>query len=90
MPFADVDDRGRVVIPHDVREAAGIHPGSKVTIEVGPGGEVVLRPTLPMREALRRLKAAIAAIPRERRGPREDPLKAKEMWTSDLPARYRR
>lgn len=55
MPLADVDDRGRMVIPHDLREAAGIHPGSKVAIELGPGGEVVLRPALPMREALRRL-----------------------------------
>ncbi len=38
-----VDAKGRVLIPREVREAAGIKPGSRVKVSVGGRGVVVIR-----------------------------------------------
>lgn len=85
MAFVDVDDRGRVVLPKELRDELGIRPGAQVRIERGEGGMVV-RPVLPLREHLAKLKAAIAQLPK---GKPFDPLRAKDMWTEKLPKRYR-
>lgn len=81
-----VDERGRIVIPRDFREEFGFTPGHPVIVERAKGG-VLVRPALPMREALARLRGVITK--HARRGPRLDPLKAKEMWTEKLPPRRR-
>lgn len=57
MATASIDDRGRVVIPHDMRAELGLRAGQPVTVERAEGG-VVIRPAVPMREALRRLREA--------------------------------
>jgi AbrB family looped-hinge helix DNA binding protein len=89
VTIADVDDRGRVVIPKDLRQELGIRPGAQVRIERGEGG-IVIRPQLPMREHLAKLKAAFAALPKTPKGRRGvDPMKLKEMWTEKLPKQYR-
>lgn len=88
MTATEVDDKGRVVIPADIRRQLGLDAGAHVSVEVR-GDEVVLRRRLPMREALAKLKAAMAAIPKEARRRRPDTMAAKDMWTEKLPARYR-
>lgn len=81
MGTTSIDERGRVVIPRDVREELGFAPDRPVAWERVEGG-ILLRPALPMKEALRRLRGA---IPRTARGKRLDPLLLKEIWTKDLP-----
>lgn len=81
MGTTSIDERGRVLIPRDVRKEFGFAPDRPVVWERVEGG-ILLRPALPMKEALRRLRGAIG--PDTRRG-RMDPLRLKDMWTKDLP-----
>lgn len=74
-----VDERGRVLLPKDVREAHGLTPGSPVIVESGPDG-VLLRAALPKEEALRRLKGAINKRTKCKDAPLLDPLEAKRIW----------
>lgn len=61
-----ITSKGQVTIPQDVREKAGMHPGSEVEFTI-EDGEVILRraaakdgaPVLsPVREAIRRARGA--------------------------------
>lgn len=81
MGTTSIDERGRIVIPRDVREALGFSPERPVVWERVEGG-ILLRPALPMKEALRRLRGA---IPKRARGKRSDPLRLKELWIERLP-----
>jgi AbrB family looped-hinge helix DNA binding protein len=45
MAIAKVSKKGWVVIPHDIRERYGIHPGDKVHI-IDYGGRITLVPAL--------------------------------------------
>ena len=74
-----VDERGRVLIPRDMREEHGFSPGSPVIIESTADG-VVLQPALPREEALRRLNGAINAKTRKRDAVPLDPLDVKKVW----------
>jgi AbrB family looped-hinge helix DNA binding protein len=51
MAIAKVSKKGWVVIPHEIRERYGIHPGDKVHI-IDYGGRIALVPALkdPIRE----------------------------------------
>lgn len=51
-----VDDRGRVLIPRDLREAAGIEPGARVRIEMDQDGDLRVRMTLEPEAFLDRLR----------------------------------
>ena len=42
--------KGQVTVPKKVRELLGIKPGSKVTFELKPNGDVVLRPVTTSRK----------------------------------------
>jgi AbrB family looped-hinge helix DNA binding protein len=53
-----VDERGRILIPKELRDAHGLSPGSPVIIEPTEHG-IELRPALPKEEAMRRLRGVI-------------------------------
>lgn len=44
MAATTLTSKGQVTVPKTVRDFLGIGPGSKVTFELTPRGEVVLRP----------------------------------------------
>jgi len=44
MTATTLTSKGQVTVPKNVRDFLGIGPGSKVTFELTPAGEVVLRP----------------------------------------------
>lgn len=44
MTATTLTSKGQVTVPKNVREFLGIGPGSKVTFELTPRGDVLLRP----------------------------------------------
>jgi len=57
--------KGQVTLPKAVREAAGIHPGDRVTVRVRPeGGVIVEREAAPGEQAA--FRARLEAIARRR------------------------
>jgi AbrB family looped-hinge helix DNA binding protein len=61
---ARVNNQGRVVLPVECREAAGIAPGDEIMVEVVAAGELRLR---SKRAALKRAQALVAKyIPKDR------------------------
>jgi AbrB family looped-hinge helix DNA binding protein len=52
MKAMALTSEGQVTIPKEVRDLLGIGPGSKVTFELTPAGDVVIRP-LAVRPARR-------------------------------------
>ncbi len=73
-----VDERGRVTLPAEVRDALVARPGSEVAAEVREEGLLLYRKVAPdeflkkaeeLREKIRATKVA-----------KEDALKAKEIW----------
>jgi AbrB family looped-hinge helix DNA binding protein len=44
MKATALTSKGQVTVPKEVRDFLGIGPGSKVTFELTPAGEVVIRP----------------------------------------------
>lgn len=81
MADSSVDERGRVVIPSDLREEAGLQPGTAVRVEPVAGG-VLIRPARSKREVVRALRGI---IPKAHRGERIDPRRIKDIWTKNLP-----
>ena len=52
MKATTLTSKGQVTVPKEVREFLSIGPGSKVTFELTPAGDVVIRP-LVVRSARR-------------------------------------
>jgi AbrB family looped-hinge helix DNA binding protein len=52
MKATTLTSKGQVTVPKEVREFLSIGPGSKVTFELTPAGDVVIRP-LAVRPARR-------------------------------------
>jgi AbrB family looped-hinge helix DNA binding protein len=71
-----VDDRGRVTLPQELRDALGLHPGQEVHVELTEGGLLMRRATTP-EEFIERLEGCVDS---RRTGRRKDPLKVKDMW----------
>lgn len=71
-----VDERGRVLVPKDLRAQFGLEPGCPVIIEADADG-IKLRRAIPRKEALDRLAGV---IPKTAGRPPIDPLEAKRMW----------
>jgi AbrB family looped-hinge helix DNA binding protein len=62
-----IDHAGRLVIPRKIREAAGIVPGSELTIRVSDG-RVEIEPA-PLEVRLVRRGSLTVALPRKRLAP---------------------
>lgn len=71
-----VDERGRVLVPKDLREQFGLEPGCPVIVEADVDG-VKLRRAIPRDQALQRLAGA---IPRSAGPPPSSALEAKRIW----------
>lgn len=67
-----VGDKGRVVIPKEVRERLNIKKGQKIIVDVR-GNEVVIRPAVDWKTFSRELAGCI-------KGAKIDPMEAKKIW----------
>jgi AbrB family looped-hinge helix DNA binding protein len=74
MEKVAIDDRGRILVPKEVRERLGLRPGSDASYEVKDNRLVIIPPVTPerFREVLE------GCITGDQ--PRIDPLKLKEIW----------
>lgn len=71
-----VDERGRILVPKDLRAQFGLEPGCPVIVEADGDG-IRLRRAIPRQEALDRLAGV---IPKTAGRSRIDPLDAKRVW----------
>ena len=74
MEEVTVDDRGRILIPKEIRDRLGLQPGSPARLEVEEG-RLVITPPLSPEEFIRRMEGCITEGK-----PITDPLKLKEIW----------
>lgn len=79
-----VDERGRVLIPKDLREAARLEPGQPVRMELEPDGTLRLRAVLEPREFLDGLLGCINEETRDPEAEPIDPLELKRIWEPRL------
>lgn len=75
-----VDERGRVLVPKDLRAQFGLEPGCPVIVEADADG-IKLRRAIPRKEALERLAGV---IPKAAGRPTVDPLDVKRIWEPRL------
>lgn len=52
--MSHLTSKGQVTIPKKIRDYLGLHPGSAVSFDLGPGGEVIVRPAAPGQPARRK------------------------------------
>jgi len=72
MGLTTLDERGRVVIPKEMRERLGLKADQRLLVEVR-AGEVVLRPALGVEAFIAELRGCV-------RGARTRPSELKEIW----------
>jgi len=70
--LTSLDDRGRVVIPKELREKLGLRPDQRFLVEVR-GEEIVLKPALDVEKFIAELKGCV-------HGSRIKPHELKEIW----------
>jgi AbrB family looped-hinge helix DNA binding protein len=71
-----VDNKGRVLIPKEVRDKVGLRPGGKARLKIEKENIVIMPPISP-EEFIKEMEGCI------REGnPTIDPLKLKKMWES--------
>lgn len=75
-----VDDRGRVLIPQELRTRSGIEPGQDVRVEIDDEGNLVIQPVLSTDEFLEETTGAINKDTRREEAEPIDPLGFKQMW----------
>ena len=73
-----VDERGRILIPKDIREQLGLQPGSPAKLEVDDG-KLVVRPSLSPDEFIRLMEGCI-----KEGKPSIDPMNLKKIWEKGL------
>lgn len=71
-----VDERGRVLVPKDLRDQFGLEPGCPVIVEADVDG-VKLRRAIPREQAMKRLAGV---IPKSAGPSPASALEAKRMW----------
>lgn len=71
MVEVTVEERGRILIPKDIREKIGLRGGEKLEIRV-KNGEIVLNPRKPVKD-IEKLRGCVEDS-------EIDPLEAKKMW----------
>ena len=72
MGLTSLDDRGRVVIPKELREKLGLRPDQRFLVEVR-GEEIVLKPAVDAEKFIAELKGCV-------HGSRIKPHELKEIW----------
>jgi len=69
-----IDDRGRILIPKEIRDRLGLQPGNAARLEVEEGKLIIMPPLSPS-DFIRQMEGCI-----RKAEPVMDPLKLKEMW----------
>lgn len=73
-----VDDKGRIIIPEDLRKKLRIRKGSKVKINVKYNNEVVITSVVDSKKFIEKMEGFIKEGSKIEK---MDPLKLKEIWT---------
>ncbi len=71
-----VDDKGRIILPEDVRKKLGMRKGSKVKVSL-KGDKVVIASTIGSKQFIDKMEAFIKEGSKIEK---IDPLKLKEIW----------
>ncbi len=71
MGVSTVEERGRILIPKDIREKLGLHGGEKMRIEV-EGENIIVKP-IKDKEELKKLKGCVEES-------KIKPMNVKEIW----------
>jgi AbrB family looped-hinge helix DNA binding protein len=58
MGTATVDERGRIIIPKEIRMKLGLRPDRRLTVELR-GDEIVVRPLLGVEEVAKSLRGCV-------------------------------
>ena len=74
-----IDERGRVLIPKEIREAYGLRAGQTVRFETDEEG-IHLRPTISKEAFMERFCGALNAETRRPDAEPMDPLELKRIW----------
>lgn len=74
----EMDDRGRIVIPSEVREELKLRPEQKLTIETRNKRELILRPEPNAEEFIAEMKGCVARS-------KIKPGELKQIWGVDHP-----
>lgn len=69
-----VDDRGRVLIPKEIRDRLGLGPGTEARIEV-EGDKLIITPPVPPDRFIQQMEGCITEGE-----PTLDPVRLKEIW----------
>lgn len=69
-----VDDRGRILIPKELRDKVGLKPGSGARLEV-KNGQIIITPPLSPQGFIREMEGFMTEGE-----PTDDPLKVKHIW----------
>jgi len=72
MSLTSIDERGRVVIPKQLRENLGLKPNQRLIVETR-GKEIVLKPALKVEEFIAELRGSV-------RGSKIKPNELKKIW----------
>jgi len=76
MSSTIVDDKGRIIIPEDVRKKLGIRKGSKVKVNVNDD-KVVITFAISSKQFIEKMEGFIKEGSKVEK---VDPLKLKEIW----------
>lgn len=79
-----IDEKGRVTIPKEAREALGLESGADVRIGV-ENDRIVIRPRVSREEFIEVMEGCITEETAKTDAPDIDPLELKNIWTTDLP-----
>ena len=72
MGTIKVEDRGRIIIPKEIRDKLGLKPGSELEI-ILEEGKIKILPKMTLSQVFEELKGCIKKS-------KIDPLKVKEIW----------
>jgi len=74
MEEVTIDDRGRILIPKEIRDALGLHPGSSARLEMGKD-RLIITPPVSQEKFIKEMEGFITEG-----DAKVDPLKLKEIW----------
>jgi len=74
MEEVTIDDRGRILIPKEIRDALGLHPGSGARLEIEKD-RLIITPPVSQEKFIEEMEGFITEGEAK-----IDPLKLKEIW----------
>ncbi|MDV3278439.1 MAG: AbrB/MazE/SpoVT family DNA-binding domain-containing protein [Nitrososphaerales archaeon] len=77
MGEATIDERGRIVIPHEIRDKLKLRPEQRLRVEVKDDG-LLIRPYVSTEEFIREMRGCVS-------GSKVSPERLKEIWGARHP-----